>query len=105
MLNSLALETAAAALIAKTPAAEAHLIVKGLQLAKTAGAVVATETPGAYIVNGSKPYTVTPGACSCPARKRCYHRWALNVMHKAGALPTFTASVDVGALWVEMCGR
>jgi hypothetical protein len=89
---ALDLEAAAAGFIARKPS-EAHLIAKGLAVAKEPGRVAATETAGIFSVIGSKgdAYTVRAGRCSCEARKRCYHRWALAILNDAGHLPTYRA--------------
>lgn len=85
--KSLALETAAAEFTAAYPE-RGHLIIKGLAAAK-AGRVTCLKE-GTYQVVGAKGdiYDVIPGACTCEARLRCYHRWACNILDRAGLLPT-----------------
>jgi hypothetical protein len=91
-MNFLNLEAAAAHFIQLAPS-ERHLIVKGLQIAKRNR--VSCDRPGVYRVLGSRGdlYTVLfskrtrTARCTCFAHKRCYHRWALNILWWSAQLP------------------
>jgi hypothetical protein len=84
--RALALEAAAASFLSRFPSATTG-IFKGLMLAKELGTVVAVGE-GVFRVRGSKGFhTTRRGSCTCEARVRCYHRWALCILVAAGELP------------------
>lgn len=115
--QNVSLECQAAIMLSRYAEAKTS-ISKGLELAKRAvkgGDAVTFLSENTFAVQGSKErYTVTPGACTCPARVRCYHRWAVSLLSLCNLLPTAPVSAAVASpvageemsdLWLSFAER